>query len=809
MPVKTNFLKLNKIQENEYYNTDIENQNLDKIDEKLKEHEERALKIESKINRKDQLKINLSPKEKKVSIMNSSFGACSVEIEGSLRDQRVKNGNFAQGATYMSSIGCMMSSNNRSLTLTSNNNSNCYVKQVISEYIESGDNYFIFAEVEALDDSCSQIYVGLSVSDTGNSWVDGYRYINNPDKNVTKYIYKKVSCPPNRLGKLEFFVKYKYGDKATTGKKIKISKMMAIKLVDEDILLTEEALKCKYVDSGYFEGLQPSRNVAIKSKNKNLVPDWKMWTAASGMSIDAIGRDYICYNNKIDYGIGIFTESFKLKSNTRYYIKCISSDPSLDCILREDNIYTVKNQIVGNPHAGFEFITSEHTDYVIVFASHYVGKISIENFILSELDTNYEKAQSSQIVLERALAKLPNGTVDRIVCERGKIVKYTSTNIGYKGQFVQPNKTTIGINTNPSDYNHVYFPYTQFNSFKKQTNGLDKSVVVEGFEEHISGDKIGTFYTEETSDKTNKNLVLVVNKHLCPDLNTAQNIYGNKLNIAYELDKTKKIELTNVFESLNSYDEYTEFEVEHGLIENERVRVESDDINYFINNKLAYIDFKYQALEIKNVYYEKDNGELIDIKKLGDIDYSHPQVYKGVGWFVNKDKLNKYLNISSLYALNVTYKTSESNNQAKVKLTYNSNLSDTISSNSTSINRLGEQIDYLTNKINSVVEFSPLLQNKAKEIASYKHKISIEKNRLYMEGKITTDKVTSGATIMTIGKTYAPKTDVSFIVSTNALEITASIQITSSGDVKLFYKGGSPKEITLNQIAYGIGDSDD
>jgi hypothetical protein len=78
-----------------------------------------------------------------------------------------------------------------------------------------------------------------------------------------------------------------------------------------------------------------------------------------------------------------------------------------------------------------------------------------------------------------------------------------------------------------------------------------------------------------------------------------------------------------------------------------------------------------------------------------------------------------------------------------------------------------------------------------------------------MEGKIATDKVTSATTIMTIGKTYAPKTDVSFIVSTNALEITASIQITSSGDVKLFYKGGSPKEITLNQIAYGIGDSDD
>lgn len=740
MPIKTNFLKLEKLEGHENYNGDIENSNLDKIDATIKNHEDRTRTLEDKINKKDKLTVELKPEKKVVSVTDSFGGACGFEIEGAL------------------------------------------VENIFNKALEKDRNphKYNYVLVEP-----SKPYVFKNPTDMQIDMYYGEEGIlSEPVGSVPANGILKLTPTKSKISM------YLLGGLGTT-----FSETMVVKGVDEPL--------------SYFEGLQPLRGVTIEGLNKNLIdvksailnnPNVKMYNDGETVTLEntvQVGGS----SNWVDIPINIeIGKSYYFQNN----ITQISGGAPWEIsIIKSIEPYEAYTRSDGN------FVATTNLAYLRLYQFR-VGKITTKP-VLKEgtIATTYEPHVLSKLVLDDPLAKLPNGTMDKIVRENGKTIKYVETNVGHDGGFYELKAEDFdALDTSQSSVDRIRVnkPVDSI-SYGITTQTPSGWCVIEGYDlSDIFDTDASSLAGYVTYKNFSNKMMFYFNKGKYSNTDEAKaDLVGTK--IAYQLTTPQIIDLSDKLEPLNSYEGYTQFNVSDGVIEGEKANLGkvfggTYNINAVDPNGVS-TPLKFRLRKFKRVYEKKDGVER-DIMHLGGI--ANDLSYGNERWQVLESKfIENNIDPSKIY---VDYTTSETNGQANVKITYNADLSSAVSSNASAVNVVGEQTDRNTEEIEnitSIEEFQPIPLHGASVNTGDEHGIRVVNGYVEGFGALTVSGVSSGIVVLNTDG-YTPIKSRSYRVCGNNMATTIDIQVRSDGDWKLYYTGDAPTYFYLDQIRFKVGD---
>lgn len=766
MPIKTDFLALNKVQVNEYYNCDIENDNLDKIDNKLKNHEERTVAIEEKIHKKDDLSIELSSMNRIISVTDSFGGACGYEIQGSLTEQLIKNGDFDKNIDRWST-GTMSGHIDMKWidgVLRTTGKSDSIAGYMHPEPVpfkpELNQKYFVHCSFRNNTQDGTGFDIGLYKNPSSSQ---GDRTIGIGEIPVANQWYDisgSITVTQNVSSECYFYPVARYmGDgKTIANRSTDYKNIMCIPLKNEDLNLSIDQLKEKYIENGYFEGLQPTRGVTIKSVGRNLFDKSKV---NRGNALNSLGN---LVNNQ-DYAVSSYT---RVESNCSYY------KSSTYYVAQYDGQFNFISNIRGGLNT---FTTDSNCKYIKYSMDN--SDCSIDLFMLTKGVTqpsNYIPYISVKKVIADPLTQW-----DKIIYDKAtnKLIKWAKSNIGLKGSFFKPTAEMININTAVKNVNHVYFSISEMKGIIPHEHNYTGSdfVYVEGFKKlhdpskYMDLDCVGCYYINSA------HLVLLVDKMLCPDPQTAKLLYGDKLKIAYKISEPQEIYLSDKLELINSYNDYSQFDISDGVVEREKANpVLYSNVYHIDNPDLSESLLRFKSLKYNSIY-EISNGRKKEITDLLNVDNTIS---------FNKSVVDAFdIDINQLY---VDYVTSETCGQAKINLTYNADLTSTINSNSNSLHAISKQIDINTETVDRLGKplnwIEPTLLNGWRNRGVNDHTVQYAKDSLgwvHIRGTVVSG--TLGETLFRLPEGFRP-TKTEYVGAISAKE-NAYMYILATGEVTL------------------------
>jgi hypothetical protein len=698
MPVKTNFLKLNKIQENEYYSTDIENQNLDKIDESIKGYDLKISTIEDTVNKKEKLEINLSSNQQAESVKDTFGGQCDFEIEGMLLDQLIENGDFEDnikgwslGESYLGNISAHAKAvwDSGKLKITGNPNATATYIMPWNKPFKTvlNQKYFLYTQMKSDNLECTGFDIGL-YKDGGNligdkiiatesspvadKWYEVYGIVT-----ASQHTDKECFCLP--------VARYSAAGKPIANKSIYYEKVMCLPIQSEDLNLTANQLKVKYVDNGYFEGLKPLQGICIEGTGKNYI------------SVQSFTLENKIYNTLIQ-------GYFKLKRNTYYTLYAKVRDGSGRITVSNGiSLHAVNETSRGNK---LTFNTGDNGNWSYWFTNDSAGDTpTIYDILLvegTEAPKFYIPHISSKVSFKDALAKLPNGVRDKISRANEKTVKYAYTNVGKDGVTYKLKKADIlYMDTSYPLVDRIVLSSEKFDNYL-QGNAVNDNAIMSKFKQissnESSGNKndINTFYFTPK-----KSMRITVAKNKYANIEEAkEDLQGTPL--VYELENPQYIELASKTEFLNSYHDYTAFSVWDGFIKDEHIPIKYNGVTGFWTNDVnpnspqTYSPWHYKVKYIIDLVELLPDGSKRSVLNFFTMNLNSTHSYGYLrGYFPEEAVKKQGININNIYA---TYKTSETNNQGNVKIIYSADMSSSILGNTNAINTVGRQIDNLATK---------------------------------------------------------------------------------------------------------------
>jgi hypothetical protein len=678
MPIKTNFLKLEKLEGHENYNGDIENSNLDKIDATIKNHEDRTRTLEDKINKKDKLTVELKPEKRVVSVTDSFGGACGFEIEGALVQQLFRNGDFSKWKEDWTSQASKSFeiSDGKAIVTADGSYPTCTLTTwgAYKRRTKIGERYFLYAKARVRDDVAKEMYVTMwngsslsgdvtKVKPKKDTWIDLYDVF-TVGKDGTEF-----GC----------YVTSKYDSTAIAKDKIlEVDYVMCFKIEDSDKDLTRSELKSKYIKDSYYKGVLPLRGVSIEAVGKNLFD--KNRANLKGY--------YNINDNFVSSRIDSSTDFIAIKENTTYFQ---NDGTSQYANFYDNNFKFIRNEATNKDGVKGKFESKAGDVYVrLSFRTNQLDTYMVTEG--SNRVVNYNSHKSSKIVLDDPLVKLPNGVSDKIVRESGKTVKYANTNVGRDGEFYTVKDSDVTIYTSGNNVNLVRVHRANLKGFAN--GGFQKKIVNDRSSIEITSNwdslsSIGSFSTKISPTEID----FIVSKSIVSLEDGKDYIRGTK--IAYELEIPQTIDLKDELEPVISQEGYTQFNVEDGVIENEKANLIKIGSNYWFNTTDPNYIKTPSKYMIRKILCIKSNGK--DITKLGAVDPNRTLSYGDERWYIT-EKILKDNNIDE-NKIYVTYVTSEANGQSNVKIKYNADMSSAVSSNANAINIVGEQTDRNTKEV--------------------------------------------------------------------------------------------------------------
>jgi hypothetical protein len=698
MPAKTNFLKLNKIHENEYYSTDIENQNLDKIDESIKGYDLKISTIEDTVNKKEKLEINLSSNQQAQSVKDTFGGQCDFEIEGMLLDQLIENGDFEDnikgwslGEGYLGNISAHAKAvwDSGKLKITGNPNATATYIMPWNKPFKTvlNQKYFLYAQMKSDNSECTGFDIGL-YKDGGNligdkiiatesspvadKWYEVYGIVT-----ASQHTDKECFCLP--------VARYSAAGKPIANKSIYYEKVMCLPIQSEDLNLTANQLKVKYVDNGYFEGLKPLQGICIEGTGKNYIP------------VQSFTLENKIYNTLIQ-------GYFKLKRNTYYTLYAKVRDGSGRITVSNSiSLHAVNETSRGNK---LTFNTGDNGNWSYWFTNDSAGDTpTIYDIMLvegTEAPKFYIPHISSKVSFKDALAKLPNGVRDKISRANEKTVKYAYTNVGKDGVTYKLKKADIlYMDTSYPLVDRIVVSSEKFDNYL-QGNAVNDNAIMSKFKQissnESSGNKndINTFYF---TPKKSMRITVAKNKYANIE-EVKEDLQGTPL--VYELENPQYIDLSSKTEFLNSYHDYTAFSVRDGFIKDEHIPIKYNGVTGFWTNDVnpnspqTYSPWHYKVKYIIDLVELLPDGSKRSVLNFFTMNLNSTHSYGYLrGYFPEEAVKKQGININNIYA---TYKTSETNNQGNVKIIYSADMSSSILGNTNAINTVGRQIDNLATK---------------------------------------------------------------------------------------------------------------
>jgi hypothetical protein len=800
MSIKTEYLNLDKLQENEYYSSDIENNNLDKIDEELKSNEKRTRILEDKVNQKEELSTHLTPQKRIQSVDDSVAGSCQYEITGSLSEQLIHNGNFDNDLNEIEGLSSTIGLSNKILSARGTGGTYTAVKLKAGEYREN-DNIFIFARLKTREENCKRFDLGLYSED-----VHGLHQvisIDNPIKDRWYEIFGKVTISRNSSGLLIPVARF---DDATD-KIMEIDGrvgLMAFKLLAEDNNLTPKQLKKKYIDGGYFEGLKPLSNVSIHNKSRNLFLksavrpyDGKITETKSGFIYDGryysqIDKSHLSLEIGKSYTIFCNYKKLEGESITPYwlYFYC-------------DGTYSTQRYF----NKGSLLVEKEVCKLLIYSAGTIKSKYEFSDINLVEgviSENNYQPTVSSKVVIEDKLAKLPNLVADKILSQNGKTIKYSYTNVGKESKFLEIKGADItsDLQTSASNINYAYTDKNFIKDMILGTSGIDGASFMKGRREAVVDSHVwnSNYLSYIYSLSPDGRIYFSFPKTITTIEEARSQIDRENLKFSYEL-KEPVIEELNDIEPLNTFNHYTNMCIESGVIENEKATLLNDSQNYVLN--VEYLNgetkLKHKVKHFTDIYELSNDGRQ-SIFNLGSFDYDKSAYGNQRWWIPPKVVKENNVNINQIY---VDYVTNETNNLADVKINYNANISSAVSSNVSSLGAIGNQVDLNSKELDylgkSLEWIEPTLINNwvpfgidTEHTASYCKEFNGYVNlRGTIRGGVQGE-------LFTLPIGFRPQKNETFAISSNYR--FAEVVIFANGSVQV--RGGSGEFISLTGIRF-------
>lgn len=564
----TNHIGLTQLEGHEYYSHIKENENLTKIDEALKENNDRTTVIEDKINKKEKLTINLSSASRVVSVNDSYAGACEVEFKGWTAENILKDGNFSDVTSpfktstrhWMSLMGTILATPQNGILKMSDEKAAGWSGLVnVDRFVPVvDDKYYVYSRVRVLDTLSNGL--GIYFAKVSDWQPNGTQVrVNMPVINRWYDLHGIISISLATLSCFNIGFNYPY-DPMSKGKAVEVDTkrgLFAIKLTCDDLILTAEQLKSKYIDDGYQEGLFNAKKPSITMIGENLLDIRAYKESDEGMitSLTATGLS-------VDYtkGGAIYIDG-DFKSGT-YTFKAINNVPSGKHVA---GVFWEEGYATGSSHELWMEQTFDTTKFILTkdYKSFSINRLgaSDPNMIVkfseimlvegSTAPTTYIPYQSNNKVYEGEFAGLPNGVADSISDVNGKTVKTINTNFGRDGEYYKVSELPT-INTILTNVDLAFFQFVEAKIGSSVHN--HNPIVVEGTPQIPSSicdnlSYIGSFYYSDNRIR------LVVAKGT-----TAQQAYDyikNK-NVLYQLLEPIILKLPQESAPVVSYDGYTQ-----------------------------------------------------------------------------------------------------------------------------------------------------------------------------------------------------------------------------------------------------------
>lgn len=788
MPIKTEYLCLDKLQTNEYYNSDIENANLDKIDSKLKNHEERTASLESQISRKDQLIVELSSSNRSRSISDSFGGSCDFEVEGKLIGQYIVNGDFRKknGDTPAGwdIINSPMLSNTDDEQIIENQDGIGYRRLKYHFDAKNGHKYAMIVKLKRASGSGAQLflYSGNTAEISNDEVFDSYHTI------VKTITANDISSS---------FVEA--GVNASIGK-MSIKHIMVINLT-ESCLEDRSSDELSEMFNNYFEGIQPTRGISIKSVGKNLIDE----------SIGIVNKASISDEGLIiaDSDFSYDSKFYPVLKGKTYTLTSASNTANRLCIYDENKQFI---RSVSSPNNSISEIFESNGFIRYAFNSSEKGTLMF--FEESELPSNYKPYKSSKIVLKSPLASLSDSISDKIVRKNGrtslieKVKKYRLSDYEDWYNFASGG-SHYRLLMHPSDI--LDFNTENLSRLRSKATCDDSIFRITASNPNLSyyigkhvfypiaGGYIGlSLAVEQVDAYTGKSKGTST-------LDDCVSYLKDKNAIAYmEYNSPRVIDLADELETINSQDGYTQFCIDDGVVENEKVIATTSDSHdeYYVgiygHHLIENSNTRYKIKKIDDVVCDGRS-----IMSLGEIKKSN-LTYGVERWAIKKDLVDSQ-NID-IQNLRIDYTTSECNGQAIAQITYNADISNAIFSNSNAISSISNITDKNTHAVNELsneIVFKPTLLNGAED--SFDYGIRVVNGYLEAFGVIGVGTLSNSQVFMNTGK-YSVGSFANIPVQTNSLAVNSSVFIQADGTWKLLFNNGTPTYFDLSQIRFKIGE---
>jgi len=419
--------------------------------------------------------------------------------------------------------------------------------------------------------------------------------------------------------------------------------------------------------------LQPLRGVAIEAVGKNLFDKNKANLKGYYDPND------IFVSSKVDSS----TDFIAIKENTTYF----QNDGTTQYVnFYDNNFKLLRNETTNKDGVIGRFQSRLGDAYIrLSFRTN-----QLETYMVTEGNNrlvNYNAYISSKLVLDEPLAKLPNDVTDKIVRKNGKTIKRANTNVGCDGEFYELKAEDFdALDTSQSSIDRIRVnkPVDSI-VYGLSTHSPRNWCVIEGF-------KLSDIFDTDASSLagyvTYKNfstkMMFYFNKGKYSNTEEVKaDLVGTK--IAYQLATPETIVLSDKLEPLNSYEGYTQFSVNDGVVEGEKSNLHDTGSSYIINRS----DFADSLLKYKNKKFLKITNNGLDILGLGSIRTD--LAYGGEHWEIQKFVVES--NNIDINNITVDYTTSETNGQANAKITVGNSLISSVDSLSNSLNAVGERTD--------------------------------------------------------------------------------------------------------------------
>lgn len=670
MPKLTKNLNLVKIQGNEYYDGDVENENLDKIDASINEintgkvdidgidHEtlkgridsdaQKVKVVENKLNRKDQMLLNppLTTENHIQSVKDIEAGVASVVVPGLTL---VNSWGIDLKSVYIpTGTGSILKPNVTDNLITAYNTFSD-TKQSIN--VSVGDVIFIYTEV---DQPTLYGRVGIQYSNNQND----YGTLLSP--NNRKEAYGLVTATQDGVAN-PFTLANTLGNTTPT-------KPVNWQVLHMNALGIEDFTEAKMLElcrNGYFEGMQSRRGSLVKSVNENLVNNYFLcddsgW-ALTEPFVTTVGQSYT-FKNFHDESIGI-----------RF----------------EDNTGQIG---YANPGGSYTFTSTEENN---IFRLGILRNTNVTADVMvvegTIIPISYIKNQYSDQQFQPLLGSVPNGERDEADLMNGVMNVRTNVGMDDKSYSIKDSDITFAtLFANVAIY-FVQLPDdikmgedANVNKYTLLSNGSLETI----YSLSDDANQIGNYYFSD-----NKLRYIAAKTDTLTDV---QNVLRD-VEVAYQLAEPfqRKIEQVN---PLATYAGYTQFVSEIGKIGPERATVaeHTAGTRYYYNvidhpntgGKDSTLNFRVESFD--NIKYRgKSILNICDIEST----YSHGDMR----FSISNDNVELY-NIDP-YALDINYTTLETNGYKDVEVKYNVDLASAVSSNSQAISNVGEQVDRNTNTL--------------------------------------------------------------------------------------------------------------